>query len=69
MMQQMKDLRAQQEAHQNQTKEKKGVKKVAKKTNSVDGWYWENTIASKNNKFVNWQGGLADIVILYRKKA
>jgi len=36
------------------------------KPSSGDSWYWENTIASTNNKFDNWSGGEADITIGYK---
>ena len=66
MMQQMKDMEKMQEEQQKQKEEKKVVNKVIKKTNSSDDWYWENTIASTNNKFKDWQGGEAEITMSYK---
>jgi hypothetical protein len=43
----------------------KEVKNNPKKS-SNNNWYWENTIASENNKFIEWTGGPADIVMAYK---
>ena len=59
MMQQMKGMQDKQQA------EKAKPKTVEKKT-SNDDWYWENTIASTNNKFDSWTGGEADITMAYK---
>ncbi|MBZ0328250.1 MAG: hypothetical protein K8F54_11630 [Altibacter sp.] len=34
--------------------------------NSQDDWYWKNTMMSKNNKFENWDGGSAKLLMSYK---
>ena len=41
-------------------------KPVTVKSSSSDSWYWKNTIASTNNKFIDWDGGEADIAMAYK---
>ncbi len=63
---QMKELVMQQlKAEQEQKQKVRTVQKVKPK-NSNKGWYWENTIASTNNRFKEWSGGEADINMIYK---
>lgn len=61
----MKQMMAKQKGKQTQ-KKKDTPKLVSTKTSSSDSWYWENTIASTNNKFKDWSGGEADITMGYK---
>ncbi len=50
-----------------QAEKKKEVPKLAPNNSSnSDSWFWENTIASKNNEFANWVGGGADITMAHK---
>ena len=61
----MEQMKAKQKGSQSQ-KRKIAPKSAANKSSSSDSWYWENTIASTNNKFKNWSGGEADITMSYK---
>lgn len=65
-LQQMKDMQDKQQAEKKVSSSKVKTDKLAQKKTSSDDWFWENTIASTNNKFTDWKGGTADIAIAFK---
>jgi DNA-binding transcriptional MerR regulator len=65
-LQQMKEMQDKQQSEKKLTSSKvKADKPVQKKASSED-WFWENTMASTNNKFTDWKGGTANIAIAFK---
>lgn len=64
----MKEMEEQDKEFENDRDKKsnKDTGKSKKTSNSSDDWYWKNTIESTNNRFETWNGGQADIVMMYR---
>ena len=65
-MQQMKDMQDKQQTEKKVTSSKVKADNPAQKKTSSDDWFWENTMASTNNKFTDWKGGTADIAIAFK---
>ena len=63
MEEMQKSMNQQEQSNENGSKKENQVK--TKKSDSGD-WYWENTMASKNDQFNDWSGGTADIVMAYK---
>lgn len=67
--QQVKDMMKQLQEEAKLNEEKKNHESKDKKSEnkkSSDDWYWQNTIASTNDRFENWSNGTASICMMYR---